>query len=128
MSEQLPLYRANERISNQWAALLPMVRSVVDFIGLKECAWRCDTSPSMLADALAERNHRYLRVEWLLAILDAAPVAVRETAMKPLAATVGFDISRRRELTPEEELAALRRIVARVAPIALEQADKEMGK
>ena len=82
----------------------------------------------MLADALAERNHRYLRVEWLLAILDAAPVAVRETAMKPLAATVGFDISRRRELTPEEELAALRRIVARVAPIALEQADKEMGK
>lgn len=125
MTAQLNLYRANEQVSAAWSSVLPPLRQLVQHVGLKECAFRCDTSPSMLADALAERKHRHMRVEWVMAIVDAAPLAMRETVLGPWNAFFGFKIELLPVVTPEQELERLRAFMTREAAAALRAYDAE---
>lgn len=85
-------------------ALLDILRSVVARVSLKEVAFMLDTSPSMVADALAERERKGVRLEWLPVLLGVADDGEREEILKLLADPFGFTVQRRRKLTPTERL------------------------
>lgn len=90
-------------------SLRARVREAVDFIGLKEAAWRCDVSPSRLSNALDERDRHKLLLEWLPAIITAAP---NDAIVEELAAWRGLECVEQKPQTPAEELHALKGALA----------------
>lgn len=114
-----------------WARVVDAVRAAVNRLGVKEVAHALDVAPSTLCEALADREEKgrkRLALEWLCTILRMAADIDRLAILEAIAIPVGYVPQRRRVMTPEEEVAHLRRVVGRVAPIALEVADKEMGR
>lgn len=121
-------FGSSYRVEAWWSSVHALVREVVELVGLKEYAYHCDAKPSLVADALAGRNHKHVRIEWLLVLLDLAPPVHRERLLVALTAPLGYTLGRRAQLSPEDELTALRRTVQRLAPVVLELADKELGR
>lgn len=88
------------------------ISDAVDAIGLLQAAGACDARKSELSDALASRDGRYMRVEWLLAICDAAPSDYRLRIVDALVAWQGLSVVPIKPMTPEERLARLEQRVA----------------
>lgn len=82
--------------------LLEVVKVAVARISLKELAYRLDISPSLLADALAERSHKGVRMAWLVAIVEMADDADATAILNELAALKGLELKPREKLTPEQ--------------------------
>ncbi len=82
--------------------LLEAIRGAVAAISIKELAFRLDVSPSLVADALAERSHKGVRASWLVTILQMAPDHDAAAILNELAALRGFEMKPREKLTPEE--------------------------
>jgi hypothetical protein len=117
-----------------WERVLVTVRATVDRLGVKEVAHALDVAPSTLCEALANRGtaedkgRKRVALEWLSTILRMAGEADRLAIIEALALPVGYQVQRRRVLTPAEELAALRGALGRLAPAVLEMADREVSK
>lgn len=111
MQEALDFGRPH-RVATAYRRLLRTLSDAVDSIGLLQAAGACDARKSELADALNGRDGRYLRVEWLLAICDAAPPDFRARIIDALVCWQGLAVQPARELTPEERLARLEQRVA----------------
>ena len=95
-----------------WQAMLVVLRAITARAGLKEIAFDCDTSPSQLADALAERDRKAIRAEWIPVFLRHADDAERAAILVELAAPVGFEVQRAApQLTPEQVLARLEAVL-----------------
>lgn len=101
------------RVDAAYQRLLRVVNDVVESVGLVVAAGACDARRSELADALAMRDHRYLRVEWLLAICDVATPESRIRIAVELVGWMGLRVEAQRKLKPEEKLALLEERVAK---------------
>lgn len=95
-----------------WSRLLEAIREAVVVITPKELAYRLDIQPSYLSEALAGRDRKGVRAEWLPTILAMAPDALRHSILAELAAPLGFEVVRRQDLSPEERLARLEQRIA----------------
>lgn len=111
MQEALDFGRSH-RVAAAYRRLLRTVSDAVDSIGLLQAAGACDARRSELADAINGRDGRYLRVEWLMAIIDASPQDFRARIIDALVEWQGLTVLPVKQLTPEERLARLEQRVA----------------
>ena len=122
-------YGRGERLSEAQRHVLRIMNDAVDALGLMTAAGACGCRTQDLSDALAGRANRYIRIDWVLALLDVCRLSFPDLRMKLARALVewsGVDVSTGRKKTPAEELAELRETVARLAPSVLSQADSEI--
>lgn len=110
---QLP-WGVSYEVRESWARQLHILRAIAARVGAKEIAFDCDTSPSQLADALADRDRKAIRAEWYRVFLHHGDEAERAALLRELAEPVGFEVREAEPLTPEEKL---RRLEARVRSI-----------
>ena len=93
--------------------LLRILTDAVEAVGLHQAAGACDARSSELADALARREHRYMRVEWVFAICDIAPPDFRIRIADALVNWLGLRVEAAKKLKPEERLARLEERIAK---------------
>jgi hypothetical protein len=123
VTQQLDLYAGSPR----WSAVLDEVRMGVALVTLKEFAYRVDSSPSNLADALAERDRKRLAAEHLVRLVDMLPPANQLTLARAVVGP-GLKVERVAPLTPEEELRATREYLAANAPGLVPGLMKALGR
>jgi hypothetical protein len=119
----------NARAGAVWEEeILPVVRSAIERLTLKECASLFDASPSNISDALSERDRKRPAMEWLVALLVAAPHAVKLELLAALCDVAGYMApERKRVLSPEEKLEKYRGAVAkRLAAAELAKIEQEI--
>lgn len=105
MAEQLPLrYDGVTTAGAWWRHLLGEMERVVSFVTLKQASFDLDLKPSQLAHALAERDNRHPRAEWIPYLVHRAPDLELARA---LVAPAGLVVERAPEMTAEEKLARL---------------------
>lgn len=105
MTQEYLDFGRDSRVKDVRRRVLRAVSDAVDAMGLIVAAGACDARRSELADALAGREGRYLRIEWALAIADAAPPDFRRAILEAIAAPLGFTVVPARPRTAEEKLA-----------------------
>ena len=128
MSQTALDFGANESARHVTAAVLDVVREVVAAVTLKQVAYDLDVSPSTLSDSLNNREHRPFRLEWLAVILSRASDTQRAALLGALAHPHGYEVTRRKVLTPEERLARLEEALrTKLGPVG-EQLIKEAGR
>jgi len=118
-SPQLSLrYDGASYYEDWWRRVLAELGQVTTVVGLKEMSWTCNAQPSVLANALAERDQRQFQARWLGPFLHKAPdLELAKLIVQPGGAVVQAG----RPLTPEEELAALREAIGEVCgPLMLQ--------
>lgn len=104
----------DHRVSEAQRSLLRVLNDAVDSLGLMVCAGACGCRTQDLSDALSGRANRYVRIEWLLAIMDVADIAMRQRIAAALVGWCGFGVQAARPLTAAEKLARLEsRVTAR---------------
>jgi hypothetical protein len=93
----------------RWTALLATIRDVVDEIGLKQCAFDLDVSPSQLSHALNERERHHVPARWLVYLVTRS----RHDDLPLFFASLrGLDLVARPVISPEEELRRLKEAMA----------------
>lgn len=121
MSQATLDYGNDFRVTQALRDVLRVVNDAVDAVGLMIAAGACGCRSAELADVLAGRSNRYLRVEWLLAIADIAPIDFKHRIGDALVSWMGMKATSARPLKPEERLAILeQRIAARFGEAGLE--------
>ena len=120
----LPFER-DARVENAWKRLRAAVYEAVQAIGVKEAAYQLDIAPSLLSDALNERDRKNFQLKWLPTILAIASDAHQLAIMSELADYCGFDLVKRKKLTAEERLErlenALRSKLGKIGETLLEE-------
>jgi hypothetical protein len=101
------------RVTEAQRALMRALNDAVDAVSLIVAAGACGCRTPELSDALAGRQGRYMRVEWVLAIADIAPSDFKHSIATALVSWMGLRIEAGRKLKPEEKLARLEERVAR---------------
>lgn len=117
MSAQLSIaYKPSYAGGEAWQRQLLVLRTVVEHLGRKEVAFELDISGSQLSDSLNERDRKRWAAEWthvVLAMLamrrdETSRALLRQVAESGMAVT-DLVVDEPVELTPEEEVLALRR-------------------
>ena len=111
MSQVAIDFGPTESSRSSWLETLEAIKEIVSSVGLKQLAYDLDVSPSLLGDALAERDRKGVRAEWLPTLLARASDMQAEALLTALAGPRGFDVERREVLTAEEELRRLKRAI-----------------
>lgn len=83
----------------RWRRFLRILAEGIDEIGTKRLAGELDEKPSVISNALAERDRHYFKTEWLLCVLELAPST---DILAALADAQDCDIVPREEIPPEE--------------------------
>jgi hypothetical protein len=91
----------DEQISMLWRREL---RAVVEEEGVKRVAGDLDKGHSELGRALNEAERHYLKPSEIIAIMRRDRIG---RALRVLASELGFEVTRRRELSPAEKLEKL---------------------
>ena len=115
-----PLVKAERQLP---AAL----RLAVAEISIKELAYRLDLSPSLLADALAERSSKGVRAAWLVTIIDLASEAHATAILEALIARRALAVGPRKTLTPEQLAAAYEERLRSLGPVGLQMIRDAQG-
>jgi hypothetical protein len=105
-----------------WQRLLSRLSTAVDFLGLKEVAFKLDVAASTLSNAKQDKNDRRWAQEWTLTILEMLADRYDDTANEIARAIVHeqAQITRRFEVvaiddeTTDAEIAAAERVVSRL--------------
>ena len=100
--------------------MLEVVKVAVARISLKELSFRLDVSASLLADALAERSHKGVRMSWLVAIIDMADDADATAILNELAALKGLELKPREKLTVEQLAERYEEKLRSLGPVGLQ--------
>lgn len=109
--------------------LLDALRIAVAEISIKELAYRLDVSPSLLADALAERSSKGVRAAWLITIIEMASEPVAIGILNALGERKHLESGPRKTLTPEERAARYEEKLRSLGPVGLQLIrDAEGGK
>lgn len=104
MQVSLP-FRKDAVAERAWDEVLEAIKlAVAEMGGVKELAFQVDSAPSLVSDALAERDRKRVAAEWLVTIVQRAPADSVLLLLQKLAALRGFDVRRKKALTPEERL------------------------
>lgn len=93
-----------------WHEFRRLLRAVVDFVGVKQVAYDLDVAPSILLNALEERDRHHVRADWLPYLVRKAP---NDDLVTFLASLRGLDVVPRRELTDAEKLERLDGVLKR---------------
>lgn len=125
---QLTLDSTDDPHHAAWRALHAALVDACRLITPKELCFELGITATYLSEALHGKNSKGFRLEWLPTVLRLAPLESVATILRVLADIRGFDIERRKVLTPEQELAATREMMKRLAPGVLALVDKELGK
>lgn len=112
MTQEALDFGRSHRVSVAYRRLLRVVGDAVDSIGLVQAAGACDARKTELNDALQGRDGRYLRVEWLMSIIDIAPPDFRARIYAALGEWQGVVSTPLKPKTPEEKLAEIEQRVA----------------
>ena len=125
MSQEALDFGRSHRVATAYGRLLRTVSDAVDAIGLLQAAGACDARKSELSDALHGRDGRYMRVEWLLALIDAAPPDFQARIYAALSEWQGLTMARAKPKTAEEPIAELeQRIAIRFGAAGLEPVEE----
>jgi hypothetical protein len=118
MNQEALNFGRGDRVTRAFARVLRVVGDAVDAVGLVQAAGACDCAKSDLLAALNNRDHRHLRVEWLMAICDVAPPDFRARIVAALVEWQGLAVVPVKPLTAEEKLAKLEaRLVAQLGDV-----------
>ena len=112
MTQEALDFGRDHRVSEAHRAVLRVLNDVVDAVGLIPAAGACGCRTSEISDALAGRSTRYVRIEWLLALIDIAPIDYRARLIAALINWVGYAATPLRPKTAVERLAELEQKVA----------------
>lgn len=105
MSGQISLeFGDDARAREAWARVLRRVNLLVDSLTVKEVAYRLNTQPSTLCDALAERERKNLHARQLVQIMA---MQEGESLLAEIADALGYEVKRKAPLSPAEQLARL---------------------
>ncbi len=94
-------------MSEAQRAVMRVLNDAVDALGLMVAAGACGCRTQDLSDALAGRPGRYVRIDWLLALMDVADVALRTRMAAALVGWAGMGVTVAKPLTAAERLARL---------------------
>ncbi len=127
---QIPIaFGASHDGATQWQTELAWIRRAVDVIGDKEVAYALDIGPSLLSDALVERERKYLKAKWVSIIVRMAPPEMQAEWVRLTADPLGFKMpERKRAKTPEERDRERDAWLAVNAPGLRAQMNKELGE
>jgi hypothetical protein len=120
ITEDYPTKRAER-------CFLDAVRQAVANISIKELAFRLDISPSLLADALAERSNKGVRGTWLVTIIDMAPMADALAILNALGDLKRVESQPRKELTAEEKAERLEEKLRSLGATGLRLIEEAIG-
>jgi hypothetical protein len=103
-----------------WERLLSRLSSAVDFLGLKEVAFKLDVAASTLSGAKQDKNDRRWAQEWTLVVLEMLADRYDETANQIARAileeqatvTRRFAVVLEDEEPTPEEIATAERVIA----------------
>jgi hypothetical protein len=112
-------FRKDVAAERAWDGVLEAIRAAVgEMGGVKELAYQVDASPSLVSDALAERDRKRVAAEWLVTLLLRAPEPCAAALLQRLAELRGYEVKRRRPMTAEEKLERLtEKLRARLGPL-----------
>lgn len=102
-------YGREARIRRRSDDVRAIMRMIADVVGLKELSFAADMSASQAHQAIA--GNKSLKIELIEAGLELAPAELRVRLLAAIAGD-GYDIAARSPMTPEEELASLKRVLA----------------
>jgi hypothetical protein len=111
--DRYPMEQAERR-------LLEALRAAVAEISIKELAYRLDVSPSLLADALAERSSKGVRAAWLVTIIDLASDAHATSILDALIARRMLEVQPKKALTPEQLAERLEEKLRSLGPVGMQ--------
>lgn len=121
MSQEALDFGRTHRVALAYRKVLRALADTVEAVGLLQAAGACDARKSELNDALHEREGRYVRLEWVLAIVDIAPPDFKSRIYTALAEWQGCSIGKAKKKTPEERLAEYeKRVAAKFGQAGLE--------
>lgn len=95
--------------NDAWQVLRKLLQSAVDQIGLKQCAYDLDTSPSYLSNCLNERDRHHFPARWLPYLIINSKT---DDLLKFLALVGGKSIGPRKQLTDAERVQKLEKAIA----------------
>lgn len=101
----------NDRVIRAADKLRRTLLDAVESIGWVVAAGACDCAKSDLHHALHERNDRYVRIEWLMAIADASP-DYRARILAAMGDCWGYAVTPTKPMSTEEKLARLEQKLA----------------
>lgn len=104
--------------------LIRVVEDAVAAMGLVVAAGHCGASKQSIVDALAGRDSRHLRSEWVTQIAKHAPEEFRRAIARALVEPLGYVITTPKKRTASEENQSLKAALRALGPVGL-QAMKE---
>lgn len=121
MNQQLALsYPASYVGREVWQRQLEAIRAAVKHLGPKEVAYELDVGATHLSDSLNERDRKHWHAQWTHVLKSMLVAKNDDVALELLQAIVEADVESTpyaitddQELTPEEEIAQLRRELAK---------------
>ncbi len=108
--------------------LLEAIKRAVANISIKELAYELDVSPSLLADALAERANKGVRASWLVTIIDMASMADALAILGALADLKRLEMTERKELTPEQLVERYEEKLRSMGPVGMQLMREAKGE
>lgn len=109
MTEQISIsYEEDPLLSHHCKCVKREMSRVIAHVGLQEAAHDLDVKPSMLAHAMAERERKYPRADWVVYCLIKDP---GKGLAQALMDAPGLDVADRIELTPAQKVARLEQAV-----------------
>lgn len=110
---------------NVWQEFRRLLRDIVDYLGAKQVAFDLDVAPSVLSNALEERDRHRVRAEWLPYLLTQAP---DDRAVEFLAALRGLECTPEKKRSPAEELHDLKAAIGDLLPLEMRQVVYQRAK
>lgn len=110
-------------------SIKPAFVRAVDRLTLKEVAWLTGASGPLILDAIAGRDRKSVKLEWLVVLLVAAPEDVRRELVVALNRVAGYqEPEKRKPLEPRDENRIWRRAVTKLAPGILPLIEEEIDR
>jgi len=111
--DRYPIEQAERR-------LLDALRVAVAEISIKELAYRLDVSPSLLADALAERSSKGVRAAWVVTIVELATEANAIAIVDAFLGRRALEVQPKKQLSAEERAERYEEKLRSLGPIGLQ--------
>lgn len=105
----------------------PAFQAAITRMTLKVAAPLLEAGPTYVSDAIAERDRKSVKLEWLVVLLLTAPDGVKHELVTLLNRIAGYKAPERaREITEAEELRIRRLAARRLAPVIADAIDAEV--
>jgi hypothetical protein len=107
--------------------LLEAIKAAVAQVSIKELAYELDVTPSLLADAMAERSNKGVRASWLITIIEMADMPYALGILNALGDLKRIESQPRQTLTPEERAERLEEKLRSLGPVGVQLIKEAVG-